>query len=245
MTWDAIPPFRLLYIVLTLIGAGSAAEAATLSGQITAAAVKAEPINMAADEKCVALNAGQPALKDDLVVGKDGGVQNVLVYVKEGLKPETRAAQTPDPQQKILDQRGCRYVPKVTAVRVGQPLVIRNSDSLAHNIRAKSARNGGFNINTPRVMTLPKPAVFAKPELGIKIKCDIHTWMSATVHVFDHPFFAITDEAGKFEITGLPAGTYTLEARHENVKLGTKTLKVTVKEGAPTVANISYNARSH
>jgi hypothetical protein len=73
-----------------------------------------------------------------------------------------------------------------------------------------------------------------------KIKCDVHPWMNAWIHVLDHPFFSVTGEDGTFTIRGLPPGKYTLTAWHET--LGTKTADVTVEEGKPASVDITFDA---
>jgi hypothetical protein len=80
---------------------------------------------------------------------------------------------------------------------------------------------------------------FAKPEKEVKFKCDVHPWMTAFAFVMDHPFFAVTDEKGMFEIKGLPAGTYTVTAWHE--KYGEKSAEVTVKEGEAATEDFTFS----
>ena len=84
--------------------------------------------------------------------------------------------------------------------------------------------------------------VFDQPEIGVPFKCDVHGWMNAYANVVAHPFFAVTDDAGGFEIKGLPAGTYTLEFWHE--QLGTQTQSVTVDAAAPAKVAASFKSTS-
>ncbi|MBI2095918.1 MAG: carboxypeptidase regulatory-like domain-containing protein [Candidatus Omnitrophica bacterium] len=70
---------------------------------------------------------------------------------------------------------------------------------------------------------------FAQPEIGIKMRCDVHFWMASFIHVLDHPFYAVTGDDGSYRIDGLPAGAYTIEVWHE--KLGTQTAQITVADG--------------
>ena len=69
----------------------------------------------------------------------------------------------------------------------------------------------------------------AEPNIVAKVKCEIHAWMSAYVAILPHPFFSVSGEDGTFEIAGLPAGDYVIEAWHE--KFGTVTQAVTVADG--------------
>ena len=72
--------------------------------------------------------------------------------------------------------------------------------------------------------------VFTKKEVLVPFKCDVHGWMNAYVGVMDHPFFAVSDADGRFEIKGLPAGTYTIEAIHEKLGAVTQTVTIAAKD---------------
>ena len=176
---------------------------------------------MDSDAKCV---PAPGATADSLVVGGGNGLRNVFVYVKDGLDQRTYAVPaTPV----MLDQKGCQYVPHVVGAQVGQTIKVANSDTALHNVHALPAANREFNFSQPAKVP-PVDRVFAAPEIGIPIKCDVHGWMNAYVGVVDNPYFAVTDKDGKFSLKGLPPGTYTVEAWHE--KLGTKTEKLTVTD---------------
>jgi carboxypeptidase family protein len=82
--------------------------------------------------------------------------------------------------------------------------------------------------------------VFMTPEVMVRFKCDVHNWMSAYVGVMSHPFFAVTNDRGAFDISGLPPGTYTLEAWHE--RFGTQTQKVTVGDRQSQTASFTFKA---
>ena len=187
------------------------------------------PLRMDSDPKCVA----EPgATSELLVVGAGNGLQNVFVYVKDGLGTRTYAVPT---TPVTLDQKGCRYLPHVFGVQVGQPFMISNSDSTLHNVNAAPKDNRPFNFGQP----VSVPAVsrtFDKPEVMVPLRCDVHGWMNAYAGVVAHPFFAVTNGNGGFEIKGLPPGTYTIEAWHE--QLGTQTRSITVDGQAP--ANVSF-----
>ena len=103
-------------------------------------------------------------------------------------------------------------------MRVGQPLEIVNSDPTLHNIHALPKDNKEFNTGQP-IQGMKMTHTFTAKEVMVPFKCDVHGWMNAYVGVLDHPYFAMTDKDGKFELKGLPPGTYTIEAWHE--KLGT------------------------
>jgi plastocyanin len=126
-----------------------------------------------------------------------------------------------------LDQKSCRYVPHVVGVRVTQPLEISNSDATLHNVHGMPDTNREFNFG--QIMAGIKNTVsFTAPEVMVPFKCDVHSWMSAYIGVVSHPYFAVTDKAGTFELNTVPPGTYTIEAWHE--KLGRQTQSVTLGE---------------
>ena len=178
-------------------------------------------LDTSSDSKCAA--SGKTA-RDESVVIDDGGLANVFIYVKDGLSGY--AFDVPTEPVK-LDQEGCAYVPHVLGIRVGQPLQVQNSDSTAHNVHAAGSVNLQVNTSQPfKGMTYTHS--FAKPEVMVPVKCDIHPWMLAWVGVVDHPFFAVSGNGGRFELKDLPPGTYTIEAWHE--KFGRRAQKVTIGE---------------
>ena len=166
---------------------------------------------------------------------KDGKLGNVFVHVKSGLPQGARYSAPSQPV--VLDQDGCLYEPRVFGVMVGQPLEIRNSDPLLHNIKAVPTENRGFNISQP-TEGMKTTRTFNTAEVMVPLECNVHGWMNAFVGVKEHPFFATAGEDGTFRIEGLPAGTYEVEAWHE--KLGTRTTTVTVTEGATATADFSF-----
>jgi len=191
------------------------------------AAPKRAPIKMNADPKCAKLNTGKQILNDTVIVNSNKTLENVFVYVKEGVKNPPAAPST----AVTFNQQGCMYHPAVVALRVGQPLKILNSDDTMHNVHSLSKVNPGFNNAMPtKGQTIEKK--FGKPETMIRVKCDVHTWMNAYINVLEHPYYAVTDSSGAYTIKDLPDGEYTIEAVHG--KLGAKTVKLKVAGGAAT-----------
>lgn len=214
----------------------------TLSGGTIKGVVKFEGkplrprlIRMGQDKNCEVIHKNKPIVSEEFVLNKNGTLKWVLVYVKSGVRGDFE----PPKEPAVLDQQGCIYKPRVFGVMVGQPVEIRNSDPTFHNVHFVSKNNGGFNIGQPR-KGLKTVKTFSKPELPgtAFFKCDVHPWMRAWVGIFDHPFFDVTGDDGSFTISGLPAGTYEVEAWHE--KLGTKRAKVTVKEGETVTLNFVF-----
>lgn len=184
---------------------------------------KAARIDMSQDPLC-AKGRSTPLTTEDIVVGPDGGLANVVVYVSEGLLSHDFA---PPQQAALLEQKGCQYRPHVLALQANQTLNIVNSDETTHNIHPTPSNNREFNMTQPH--GVPLEHTFAREEVAIPVKCNVHPWMKGYIAVFKHPFFAVTDKTGSFELMGLPPGTYTISAWQE--KLGTQTQKVTATTG--------------
>jgi hypothetical protein len=159
----------------------------------------------------------------------DGKLANVIAWVSKGAEGKTYA--TPA-EPMVLDQKGCMYVPHVFTAQVNQPIVIRNSDPTMHNIHAVQEGMGNEEFNHSQ----PKGAAdmterFAKPEVGVKIKCDVHGWMEAYAGVLPHPFHGVTDGTGSTEWK-VPPGDYEISAWQESDKLAPpEPVKVTVGKG--------------
>ncbi|HUE77020.1 MAG TPA: carboxypeptidase regulatory-like domain-containing protein [Longimicrobiales bacterium] len=210
--------------------AGSVVGTVSFEGQPP----EGDPIDMSEEPACAEKHSDQPRTRP-VVVGSDGGLQNVFIHVTQGL-PE---GSWPAADEAVeLDQDGCIYEPHVLAVRTGQTLTIRNSDGILHNINARPENQRGFNISQPAVMTTDR--TFSQPEVMIPIQCDVHGWMEAYLGVVEHPYFAVTSEDGTFEIGNLPPGDYVIEAWHE--RYGTQTQNVTVAESGEATADFSYSA---
>jgi plastocyanin len=212
------------------------ATAGQVAGRITfeGAAPKPAAVRMESDPNCKPQGAG--ANDETVVVGSDGALQNVFVYVKDGLGN----LRFPVPSNTVLlDQEGCQYVPHVLGVQVGQSLEVLNSDPTLHNVHATPKANQEFNTGQP-ITGMKHTHQFSTREVMVPFKCDVHPWMRAWVGVLDHPFFAVTGADGSFRLEGLPPGTYTVEAWHES--LGTQTQSVTI--GAKESKDITFSFKA-
>jgi plastocyanin len=177
--------------------------------------------------------ARQAIKEDEVQVGPNGGLKNVLVRVIKGA-PGAYEAPSADA---VLDQSGCIYRPRVQAVMAGQKLQIKNSDQTLHNVHTYKGASTVFNqAQIPGMGPMIKS--FTDGGQIIKFKCDVHPWMTGYVAVATNPFFAVSGEDGTFAIEKLPAGTYTLEAWHE--RLGTRTAEITVTETDPAKATFDF-----
>ncbi len=182
-------------------------------------------IRMDGDKRCAGLVPGATRAMESYGVGPGGTLANVFVYVKSGLDGRS----FPVPQTPVvLDQQRCWYEPRVVGVRVGQPLEVRNSDPLLHNVRADSAVNEPFNQGQP-VQGVRYSHTFSTEEVMVPMKCDVHAWMQAWIGVVDHPYFAVTGPDGAFSLPNLPAGNYTVEAWHEAAGTVTGTATVSAR----------------
>lgn len=210
---------------------------------ITGEKITRTKIDMAADAVCAKAHGDTPPLTEFVVTGDGDALQDVFVYVVTKASKGAPIVAKPE-----LDQTGCKYVPHVQGVVVGQELVILNNDPTLHNVRLSSKNNGESNDSMPtKGMTLKKK--FAKPE-ALQFKCDVHPWMTGYVHVLDHPYFAVTQKDGTFEIKGLPAGDYEVKVWHEELSAKSKftlkaekdSAKVSVADGKAAEANFNYVA---
>ncbi len=201
------------------------ATAGTIKGKVAfqGQAPQNPTISMVSDPVCAGAHK-EPVTGQTYMV-KDGGLDNVFVYIKDGLGSQY-VFDTPT-QAVTIDQKGCQYVPHLVGVRVGQPLEITNSDSTMHNVHGMPQTNQEFNYGQP-VPGMKNAVTFTAPEVLIPFKCDVHSWMNAYIGVVNHPYFAITANGGAFELRDVPAGTYTIEAVHE--KLGRQSQSVTLGE---------------
>jgi plastocyanin len=196
------------------------------------AAPKPSRIDMSQDPLCAKLHS-TPATTEDVVVGGDGGLANVVIYVSDGLASHNFQ---PPPQPAVLEQKGCQYKPHVLALQANQKFDVVNGDETTHNIHPTPNNNREWNMTQPHGMPLEQ--TFAREEIAIPVKCNIHPWMKGYIAVFKHPYFAVTDKSGSFELKELPPGTYTITAWQE--KLGSQTQKVTVSAGEAKTLDFAF-----
>jgi len=210
---------------------------ATITGHVSfrGSPPKARVLRMSADPYCDKANPGG-AERRDVIVGSDGGLADVFVYIKSGIQ----GTYEPPTEKVRIDQHNCNYVPVVSGVMVGQPIAIHNSDATLHNVHAMPHNSRGFNMAMPiKGMTILRK--FTAPEVLVRIKCDVHPWMETFVGVTTHPFFAVTAVDGGFSLTGLPAGDYVVEAVHP--KLGRRESPVSLSPGGRESLNFEFTKR--
>ena len=188
-----------------------------------------KPIDMSGVKECAAQHP-DPVMEESVVADDKGDLKNVVVSIKteEG---QTLPGDAPKGDV-VLDQQGCMYTPHVLAMMAGQKLTVRNSDPFMHNVHSLSEVNPAFNQAQPNKGDMPVENL--KSAETFHVKCDVHGWMSAYISVFDHPYFAVTGDDGKYTIKAeqLPDGDYTLLFWHE--KFGKQEQKITVKDHKAT-----------
>ncbi len=167
---------------------------------------------------------------------KGSGMRWVMVSIEKGLGDKKFDAPS---EPAVLDQTGCEYDPHVLGVMKGQGLLVKNSDDTSHNIHGLPKKNEEFNKSQPKkgmefTLNLSELERF-------KTKCDVHPWMGCYIQVFEHPFFAVSDKTGDYEIKNVPPGKYTLKFWHES--FGEKTMEVEVSgPGSTAEANVEFDA---
>ncbi|HYP07827.1 MAG TPA: DUF2012 domain-containing protein [Bryobacteraceae bacterium] len=226
-----------LAILAAILAGCSTPKPGDITGKITFSGetTQAERIDISEDEECVKLN--KSGLYDNsLVVNKDGSLENVFVYIKSGLAGEAKNLPS---EAVVLDQRGCQFAPRVLAVRAKQQIKITNSDPVTHNVHPIAKMNREWNQSqAPGDPALERR--FVRPEVMIRVKCNVHSWMRSWIAVMDHPYFAITKADGSFSIPNVPPGDYTLEAWHE--KLGTQEQRVHIDPSGKTTLAFQFKA---
>lgn len=211
------------------------ATAATITGRVAFAGKKParRPIVMTEEAACSRLHSS-PVLNPEVIVNANGTLANVFVYVKGGL--EGKIFEVPK-EPVVINQQGCMFGPRIIGIRAGQTLVVKNADPVSHNIHPMPKNNPEWNQQqAPQAGDLERQ--FARPEIMIPVKCNIHSWMKAYIGVVDHPYFAATGDLGTFELKNLPPGEYTLATWHE--KYGEQEQQVKLTAGSSQVVEFTF-----
>ncbi len=182
------------------------ASAGDITGKVTLKGTPKPEIPIDLGPSCGPLNPNKVTTRH-FVTGKDAGLANVFVYLKDA-KASPATGDGP-----VLDQLGCMYEPYILGVVTGQKFKVRNSDPTLHNVHATPKVNKEFNFGQPIKGQVTEKS-FDQAEVLVRMKCDVHPWMFAYIGVVDHPYFAVTDKDGNFKISGVPDGKYTVVAYH-------------------------------
>lgn len=211
----------------TVVGSG------VISGRVSLEGTPPEERELPLDPNCkesCKLHHGEGPRFTRVYVTKDGGLGDVVVSVV-GIPPQPIRDGT---GSLVIDQRGCEYIPYISACQVGQTIQVLNSDNLLHNVHTLPKVSGNREVNKSQAANAaPLEFVYHKPEEFLQFKCDVHPWMFAYVSILEHPFFDVTAEDGSFSIKGLPDGVYQVKFTHR--RAGEVTQEVEVKDGVGNV----------
>jgi plastocyanin len=203
-------------------GKGDVKGVVTLSGK----APEMPELKRGSDPFCA-----KTPMKDEEVVAKDGKLKNVLVHIVGA--PATEPPTTPV----TLVQDNCMYRPRVLGLVAGQTLSIKNADNALHNVHTYKGTTTVFNVaQVPNAPDIEKK--FTDAGALLKLKCDVHQWMTGYVWVQNNPYFAVTGDDGKFEIKGVPAGKYEIIAWQE--RFGEKKGELTVNPDKTSEVKFDY-----
>jgi len=234
-------------IVLLALGALTLTQNATAAGEgsiagtvkLSGAAPHMKGIDMSKDPYCVKQHENSPVVLENVVVGANDGLQNVVLYISEGLTGNEASAVPSN--QPVFDQKGCQYIPHVLAMDVDQKFQVTTSDQTTHNIHPlPNALTGNIPWNKSQPSGAPPIVTSWKTAEMIPVKCNIHPWMHGYFVVVKGPY-ATTDKDGAYTIHGVPAGSYTVTAWQED--LGTQTAKVTVAGSSAAKADFTFKAK--
>jgi len=194
-------------------------------------------IDMSKDPYCVKANANTTPKMENVVVGSGGGLENVVLYISEGL---TGGESAPAKTVQVFDQKNCNYTPHVLAMDTTETFKVVNSDQTAHNIHPlPNPLTGNIPWNQSQPPGAPPIEKSWKAVEMIPVKCNIHPWMHGWFAVVKGPY-ATTDSSGNYTLN-VPPGSYTVTAWQE--EYGTQTQKVTVSAGAPAKADFTFKAK--
>lgn len=180
----------------------------------------------------------EPIFTRRVAVNANNELKDVFVWVKSGVE----GSFPPSKDEVVLDQVGCMYTPEVFGFQAGQKVTIKNSDATLHNVHAIGNDGSGKDyFNDAMAMkgqTLDRTASFRDEDVVVKFKCEVHAWMFAYAGVCKHPYFAVTDENGAFEIGNLAPGKYTLATWQR--KAGVQEREITVEANGEVTADFVY-----
>ncbi|HEY2919047.1 MAG TPA: carboxypeptidase regulatory-like domain-containing protein [Candidatus Binatia bacterium] len=221
-----------MILVAVYFVAAANVDAGTITGDVTFvdSPPKMAPVKVTKDQDY----CGETLPNESYLVDAKGGLKNVVVFLEAG-QPAIPA----DPQKlNMIENTGCRYAPRVLAMQKGERLRVKNNDPKLHIPHSYPNEKTVFMLSLPFKNTILDATQKIRDAGILKLVCDTHAWMLGFVHVFDHPFFAVTDDKGAFSIPNISAGTYTLKAWHEDA--GLRTHEVVVSESGNVRVNFEF-----
>lgn len=222
----------LMTVLLVLQDTGSVSGKATLEGR----APKPKKLLMS-DPFCLGCWRDETPLSESIVVRQVDGenrLQWMVVQVSSNVEGKFEA-----PRGAVeINQFRCRYEPHVAIAMKGQLVRFKNDDDTMHAVVATFARNPNINAAIAKKGgSIERVLANAEPD-AVAVTCGPHPWMLCWLWILDHPYFALTDENGNYEIKGLPAGEHELTFWHE--KLGEKKVRVKIEAGKTATRDITF-----
>lgn len=218
-----IPLKIVIIITIAFLILRSPVEAGSIQGEVKLTGLLAQPDRIKVTKDQDYCGAAIP--DETYIINAHGGLTNAVVFIQQ-----ISANTVPARKEHIFDNSGCRFAPRVLAMVKGEKLVIRNSDPKLHIVHSYLDKRTVFNLSLLfRGHAIEISRKIYKPGI-LQVNCDTHAWMRGYIHVFDHPFFAVSDEQGKFTIADVPPGNYTLKAWHEGAGIQSKEVIVTEKD---------------
>jgi plastocyanin len=186
---------------------------ATLSGRFVLEG-NAPPRSPLTVDKDQSVCGAHQLFDESIVIGKDRGIANVAIYVTTRKIPINKSYDKSASESIVLDNKNCRFEPHVQKLRVGQSLVVKNSDPVAHNTNI-----AGRNIQENPLISAGSSKEFsiaAAESEPVKVSCNIHPWMKARIVVISNPYCDVSKDDGSFELVDLPAGDLEFQIWQEN-----------------------------
>lgn len=179
---------------------------------------------------------GREKTAANLIVGADKGIKNVvarLLDVRRG-KPFAKKRSV------TIDQKNCEYTPRILLFQAGTRVAIENNDGILHNTNVVAEKNPSFTIAQPKFRRVVERRI-DDPEMPMRVRCDVHSWMTSWWIAQEHPYYAVTKADGSFTLSDVPPGDYTLEVWHET--LGRTTRPLTINPNAETRVSVEMTKR--
>jgi plastocyanin len=189
------------------------------------------PTSAAVERQC-----GPSVADQSLILDQAGNLANVIIFLGDA-KPETQDATAPRPV--TVDQRRCAFLPPVLAARAGSVIELLNSDPLLHNVHAIFKSQPLFNFAMPLQGGRVQKKLPAQPGV-IDVRCDVHPWMHATIRIFEHSYFAVSDAQGHYRLEAVPSGRHKLVFWHE--RLPSRTVDVGIAPGQQLAQDAQWPA---
>ena len=240
--------FAIIAALLAASATASADEWGSIKGRFVYGGDAPAAADLKAD-KDVEVCGKHKLVAEELVVGADKGLANVVVFVRDKdvkVNPDLKAS-----EPAVLDNKNCRFEPHVLVVQTSQPLVIKNSDSIGHNSNVATVKNSPSNNLIPAGGET-KVTLSSDEAVPAQVTCNIHPWMKGWLVVRPNPYVAVSKADGTFEIKGVPVGEVEIQVWHEKANfVGEMTIggkaektskgkkKVTVAAGGTDLGEIS------